>query len=176
VVALANANTPEVMSFTLVTTLLLFLPLVVLMMPIAFVIRVGVDAQELDPSRPELLPRKYLMPALMTLLVALVSSLSLHEPEVRDAFRSTQQLVEAGLAVIREEDLPEPLLDARAFVDMAEAPYSMSWSDRIETFFGPRPVGAELSQFLIITRFHNGYAIACIYSSNRSVPTCTNHR
>jgi hypothetical protein len=168
----------EVDSFgsTLVTTLLTFLPLVVLMMPLALFIRLGVDAQRIDPDRPHLWARRYLTPTLLTLVVVLVGSLSLYSRPVRDAFRYTDQMVQQGLiAAASQKDLPEPLRDVNGFRSRARGGYSLAWSDRVETFFGPRPAGGESSQFLIITRFENDFVFACVFSDNRPVPNCTKY-
>lgn len=160
---------------TLILVIYTFMPLVILMMPLAFLIRLGADAQKVDPSRPYLWPRRYLIPLLLTLLAGLVGSFSLYGPEVRSAFRYTDQMIRQGQVAGNAAKLPEPLSDVARFSSEASGPYTLTWSDRVETFFGPRPAGAELSQFLIIARFENGFAFACIFSENRSAPNCTNY-
>jgi hypothetical protein len=160
---------------TVILVFYTFLPLVVLMMPLAFLIRLGVDAQQPDPSRPYLWARRYLVPLLLTLVVGLVASFSLYGPEVRKAFHYTDQMIQQGMAASGEKDLPVPLSDVAGFSSKANGPYSLAWSDRLDTYFGPVPAGAELSQFLIIARFENGFAFACVFSENRSTPSCTNY-
>lgn len=161
---------------TVLLILLTFMPLVVLMIPIAFLIRLGVDAQRVDPDRPYLWPRRYLIPVILTLLVVGIGSLSLYSPHVRDAFRYTDRMIQDGLVVSSsQKELPEPLRDVNGFHSFARGKYTLMWSDRVETFFGPRPAGKELSQFLIITRFENGFAFACIFSENRPAPNCTKY-
>jgi len=161
---------------TLIMVMLMFLPLAVLMMPLAFFVRLGADAQERDPNRPNLWPRRYLIPLILTLAAVVVGSLSLHSAQVRAAFRSMDQMVQQGLITAAgDKELPVPLRDVKGFRSEARGPYTFMWSDRVETFFGPRPAGAELSQFLIITRFENGFTFACIFSENRSTPNCTNY-
>jgi hypothetical protein len=166
----------ETFASTLFTILITFMPLVVLMMPLAFFIRLGVDAQRVDPDRPYLWPRRYLIPIVLTLVAVGGGSLSLYSTQARDAFRYTDQLVQQGLvAASGEKEVPEPLRNVEGFQSEARGAYTLTWSDKVDTFFGPRPVGAELSQFLIITRFENGFVFACIFSDNRPMPNCTKY-
>lgn len=161
---------------TVLLILLTFMPLVVLMIPIAFLIRMGVDAQQVDPARPYLWPRRYLIPVILTLVVVGVGLLSLYSPQVREAFQYTDQMIRDGLVASSSQNgLPEPLRDVSGFRSNARGKYKLMWSDRVETFFGPRPAGKELSQFLIITRFENGFAFACVFSENRPAPNCTKY-
>lgn len=164
----------EFFGSTIITVLLMFLPLTVLFFPLAWMIRIGTDSQRVDPDRPHLWARRYIVPALLTLVAVSMGSLSLYAPEYRDAFRYVDQMVKAGITA-PANDLPDPLTDVAGFKANAQGTYTLAWSDRLETFFGPRPAGSELSQFLIITRFENGFAFACVFSSNRNVPNCTNY-
>lgn len=162
---------------TMVTVLLMFLPLVVLMTPLSFLVRFGVDARQVERDKPHLWPRRYLIPVLLTLIVIGAGCLSLYSRQARAAFRYTDQMIQQGLiAAAGGKDLPVPLQDVRGFSSEARGAYSMAWSDRVETFFGPVPEGAEMSQFLIITRFENGFSFACIFSDIRPTPNCTNYR
>lgn len=176
IIATSDAWYLGTLGSTLITVLLTFLPLVVMMTPLAYIIRLGVDSQVPDTSRPYLQARRYLIPLLVTGLVVVLASFSLYSPEIRRAFLGTNQLVQEGLSAKANDAMPEPLKEIAGFPGQAVGNYRLQWSDRVETFFGPRPAGAELSQFLIITRFENGFAFACLYSGNRSVPTCTNYR
>jgi hypothetical protein len=161
---------------TLITVLLTFMPLAVLMMPLALFVRLGVDVQQPSPDRPYLWARRYLIPIILTLVVIGVGSLSLYSQPVREAFRYTDQMVQQGLiAAASEKELPQPLRDVNGFRNEARGSYTLRWSDRVNTFFGPVPEGAELSQFLIITRFDNGFVFACIFSDIRPVPNCTKY-
>lgn len=174
--ALANRWGQASFGMTFVTIFLTFMPIVVLMMPAAFLIRLGADAQQVDPSRPYLWARRYLIPLVLTLFVVGLGTLSLYGPEVRDAFQYNNAMVRDGLLAGSQNRLPGPLRDVAGFLEQSSGRYSLEWSDRLDTFFGPRPAGAEMSQFLIITRFDNGFSFACVYSQNRAVPNCTNYR
>lgn len=150
----------------------IFMPLIVLMMPIAYLIRAGVDAQRLYSDRPHLWARKYLIPFFLTLVAIALGALSLFPREQRLAIRQVNDFIVAGESAKNESELPEPLKDITGYWENAEGSYALTWSDRVDTFMGPRPAGAELSQFLVIVRFENDFAFACVFSSNRGVPNC----
>jgi len=175
VMALRNVWGGEFFSATLILMLLTFMPLIILMMPVAFIIRLGVDAQQVDPDRPYLWARRYLIPALLTLLVIFLGGLALYSNDNREAFHYVQAMLQQGWQSSSIEALPEPLQDVRGFMENARGKYQLSWSDRVDTFFGPVPAGSELSQFLIIARFENGYAFACVFSENRPRPNCADY-
>jgi hypothetical protein len=173
---LQSAWGTEIVGTAALAALLMFMPLAVLMMPLAFFVRLGVDGQQRDPDQPYLWARRYIIPIFLTLVVVGAGSLSLYSPQARAAFRYTDQMIRQGqIATAGQKALPEPLRSVNGFVDEARGSYSLAWSDRVETFFGPRPAGRELSQFLIITRFENGFVFACIFSENRPTPNCTNY-
>jgi hypothetical protein len=150
-----------------------FLPMAILFMSLSVVIRLGVDAQQVDPDRPHLWARRIIFPVLLTIAAVLVGTLSLHSKPVQKAFYLVDDMIRQSLQVSSTQALPQPLAEIPGFLENAQPPYTLSWSDRIDTYFGPRPAGFELTQFLIITRFQNDYSIACIFSQNRNVPSCT---
>jgi hypothetical protein len=152
-----------------------FMPLVVLFMPIAYLVRRGTDSQEVDPDRPYLWARRIVIPLMLTFLIFLLASFSLYSADVRDAFRYTRTMVADSLAVQTAETLPVPLREVQGYRENASESYSLGWSDRVETFFGPRPATGEMSQFLIITTFENDFRFACVFSRTTSVPSCTNY-
>lgn len=175
VIALAHNWGVDSFGSTVVTVMLTFLPLTVLFFPLALFVRIGTDSQNIDPDRPYLWARRFIIPALLSVIVVIVGSFSLYATEARAAFRYVDQMTREGLSAPTTNELPKPLADVVGFKVNAGATYTMAWSDRVETFFGPRPAGSEMSQFLIITRFENGFAFACVFSENRNVPNCTNY-
>lgn len=170
--ALQSAWGGEFFGATLLLMLFTLMPMIVLMLPIAYVIRLGVDAQHVDPDRPYLWARKYLIPAALTLFAVFLGSLALHSKNERAAFQYTLTLIEEGQRSSSVGTLPEPLKDVTGFLENAKGSYSLAYSDRLDTYFGPIPVGPELSQFLIIVRYENGFAFACVFSENRTNPNC----
>jgi hypothetical protein len=51
----------------------------------------------------------------------------------------------------------------------------LEYTDQVETFMGPRPVTGEMSQFLIIAEFENGFRFACVFARTTISPNCTNY-
>lgn len=149
-----------------------FMPLIVLMMPISLLIRAGVDAQYVAPDRPYLWARKYLIPLVLTLLAVIMGAFSIYSNEQREAIKTVNQLVLQSRQAGSFSALPKPLQDVTGYLENAHGKYTLAWSDRVDTFFGPVPADSELSQFLVIARFENGYAFACVFSNNRNIPNC----
>jgi hypothetical protein len=152
-----------------------FMPLIVLMMPIAYLVRLGVDAQERDPSRPYLWARSYIIPALLTVVVIILGSLSLYPKDHRRAISYVQEMIQTGRQAGNLAGLAAPLKDVDGYIENGYGPYTVSLNENIESFFGPRPIGSEMSQFLVITRFENGFSFACIFSENRKIPNCAKY-
>lgn len=175
IMALQSVWGGEFFGAALILLLVTFMPLILLMVPIAFVVRLGVDAQQVDPERPYLWARRYLIPAFLTVLVIALGGLALYSKDKREAFQYVQAMLQQGQRSDSLEALPEPLQAVRGFMENARGDYQLSWSDRVDTFFGPVPDGPELSQFLIIARFENGYALACVFSANRPAPNCADY-
>jgi hypothetical protein len=149
-----------------------FMPLIVLMMPISLLVRAGVDAQQVRQDRPYLWARKYMIPMALTLIAVILGAFSLYSPEQRQAILTTNSLIAQAKQAGTQSQLPAPLQPVSGYLENAHGPYTLDWSDNMDSFFGPRPAGAELSQFLIIARYQNGFSFACVFSSNRTVPNC----
>jgi hypothetical protein len=150
-----------------------FLPLAVLLMPLVYMIRLGVDAQTVDPFNPQ--PRRrVLVPGILTLVAISLAAFSLYSSDVQHAFRYVDNMVKTGLQAASIEELPPSLRNVTGFRENAISEYELYWSENAEEFFGPRPATGEMSQFLIFTRFKNGYRIACVFSATTTVPNCTN--
>jgi hypothetical protein len=172
IIALTRTWGQNIFTGTLLYLSCTFLPLIVLMMPISLLIRTGVDAQYVAPDRPYLWARKYIIPIALTLLAVIMGSFSMYSTEQRQAITTVNQLVLQSKQAGSLSALPKPLQDVTGYLENAHGKYTLAWSDRVDTFFGPRPAGSELSQFLVIARFENGYAFACVFSSNRNTPNC----
>jgi hypothetical protein len=152
-----------------------FLPLVVLLMPLAYIIRAGVNAQLEDPNRPYLWARRYLVVGLITIGVLVVASFSLYDRQTRQAFYFMNDLVKEAQTAGSAQQLPETLQTVQGYWENARGAYRLAWSDDIEAFMGPQPVGLETSQFIIVARFQNGFAFACIFQPGGTyAPFCTN--
>lgn len=173
--AVRNEWGSETLLRTVILLLYTFLPLVVLFMPIAFLVRRGTDAQEVDPDRPYLWARRYVIPLLLTFLILLIASFSLYTDDARNAFRYMRTMLENSQPAQTIEALPRSLQLVQGYLENAKGPYSLGWSDKVETFMGPVPATGGLSQFLIIATYENGFQFACVFSRTTTVPNCTNY-
>jgi hypothetical protein len=150
----------------------IFLPLIVLLMPISFLIRAGVDVQKPHYDRPYLWARKYIVPFILTLVAISLGALSLYSKDVRLAIRTVNEMILEGKQSNSVSTLPKSLRDVSGYLENAYGNYELTWSDRVDTFMGPVPAGAELSQFLVIARYDNGFSFACVFGSNLGIPNC----
>ncbi len=169
---LARTWGQESLGTLLMYLLCIFLPLIILMMPISFFIRAGVDAQKPHYDRPYLWARKYIIPFILTLVAILLGAFSLYSKDVRLAIRTVNEMILEGNQSNSISALPKSLQDVSGFLENAYGNYNLTWSDRVDTFRGPVPAGAELSQFLVIARYDNGFSFACVFSSNLGIPNC----
>jgi len=170
---LINGWQTDMFGSTLLLMSCSFLPLIVLLAPIALLIRSGVEAQSIPKDQPHLWARKFLHPLFLTLIAITLGALSLYSKEHRLAIQTVNQIIIDGRqAMVGEMEFPQSLEDVPDFTVYADGSYTLTWSDRVDTFMGPRPAGAELSQFLIIASFDNGFSFACVFSDNRTTPNC----
>jgi uncharacterized membrane protein (DUF106 family) len=149
-----------------------FMPMIILLTPIAWLIRTGVDAQYIPLAQPNLWARKFLIPVALTVVVVILGCLSLYTRDHRLAIQKVNEMILSGKTAASTNDLPQPLKEIPDYLQHARGAYTLTWSDRLDTFMGPRPVGAELTQFLVVARFNNGFSFACVFSNNRDTPNC----
>ncbi len=152
-----------------------FLPMAVILMPIGWLIRAGVNAQHPDPDRPELWARRYLIPAVIMLVVVAVGSLSIHDSDERYGFRVVNNLILEAKQASDPSQLPVPLQSVQGYLEGAKGPYGLSVSTDLENFMGPQPVGDQLEVFLVVVEFDTGLRFACVFQGHETVvPACTN--
>jgi len=161
---------------TILLMLTTFIPMVLILAPVALLIRFSVNNL---PTGIEgiLAPRRLGLPVLTTLLALLLGFMGLYSGEVKAAFYQTQALVEQGLAVSNAGSLPEPLQPVQGFIPNATGRYTLEWSDDSARFMGPRPVTSRsASDFLIIVRFQNGFSLACVFVPGVKLSPCANYQ
>jgi hypothetical protein len=152
-----------------------FLPMSVLLMPVAWLVRAGVNAQHPDPDHPELWARRYLIPAVLTFLVLALGTFSSFDGNQRDGIRIVRQLILDSKGIGTVEQLPKSLQTVQGYIQGRSDSYRFTISDDIENFMGPQPVGGKLSQFLVVVDFQTGLRFACIFQAGVTVaPYCTN--
>ncbi len=152
-----------------------FLPMAVLLMPIAWLIRTGVNAQHPDPDHPELWARRYLIPGVLSIVVIGIGLLASYDSNQREGIRIVQQLITESAGISSVEQLPKPLQSVKGYIEGRQESYQFDISDDLENFMGPQPVGGQLGQFLVVVEFPNGLRFACIFQAGVTVtPYCTN--
>jgi hypothetical protein len=152
-----------------------FLPMAVLLMPVAWLIRAGVNAQHPDPDHPELWGRRYLIPGVLSLVVLGIGFFSTFDANQRDGFRIVHALIEETASIKTVEALPKSLQTVQGYINGRQGAYELSFSDDLENFMGPQPVSGLLSQFLVVAEFESGLSFACIFQAGVTVaPYCTN--
>ncbi len=161
---------------TVLLMLTTFIPLVLILMPVALLIRFSVDRL---PTGVEglLAPRRIGFPLVTTALAVILGVMGLYSAEVRTAFYQTKALVDQGMAASSASQLPEQLQPVVGFIPNANGSYTMEWSDEAERFMGPRPVTSRSSSdFLIIVRFQNGFILSCVYAPGVKQSPCANYQ
>ena len=161
---------------TVLLMLTTFIPMVLILAPVALLIRFSVN-QLPTGSGGSLAPRRLGLPVLTTLLALVLGFMGLHSSEVKAAFYQTQALVEQGLDISDAGGLPEQLQPVQGFIPNATGRYTLEWSDDSARFMGPRPVTSRsASDFLIIVRFQNGFSLACVFVPGVKLSPCANYQ
>lgn len=168
------SGSPEETIGTLFLTLYTFMPLLVILTPAAFFIRYAVSH---FPTQKGEAPQKrfYAVIAGVTLTAVILGVFSLYPEEVRYGFQITNTFVIQSMKA-GPSRIPEKLQYVKGFYPNANGRYTLSYSQDVEAYMGPRPVTARLnSDFLIITKYDNGFTFACVTAPGLKEPaSCTN--
>lgn len=150
-----------------------FATLAVILTPIAFLIRISVE--HLQSAGASFSLRRVWLPVLVTGLVVFLGISRLYPHEVRAAFISTRATIEAGMNSANPGQLPDALRDVQGFIPNANGRFRLEWSDQVDLFSGFYPqFNRDKRDFLIIARYTNGFAVACLFSYGASQPPCAN--
>ncbi len=97
-------------------------------------------------------------------------------PAARQALQDANQLTLDGISsVAQKTDLPAPLVPVEGFSAYANGPYTLKWSDAVDTLNVLRPATDDpVIESLIIIRFDNGYEFGCVYTPPSHAPKCIN--
>lgn len=157
---------------SIVVSIATFLPLVVLMAPLAYLIRWGVDVQEVDPDAPRGAWQRVGVPVLLAVMVALVGYFGAYDQNTRQALQTVNQWIrqsqEAGAPV-------EALQTVKGLTDPLGGAYRLGRSDAVDDFLGPNATFRDPNQFLVVAQFGKGFRFACVFVPGNVVPPyCTN--
>ncbi len=167
-------GSPEQTIGTLFLTLYTFMPLMVLLIPAAFLIRFSVS--HFPARRQDMLnSRQVIVPVLASLFAVVLGTFALHPEEVRFGFQTTHQLIQQGMKA-GSRNIPEKLQSVQGFFPNANGRYTLEYSQDVEAYMGPRPVTTRLnSDFLIVATFDNGFSFACVTAPGLKEPaSCAN--
>lgn len=161
---------------TILLMLTTFVPMVLILMPVALLIRFSVDRL---PKGLEgiLAPRRLGLPLVTMALAIGLGVMGLYSAEVKSAFYQTQTLINQGMAAKSTGQLPEQLQPVVGFIPNANGRYTLEWSDEVERFMGPRQVtNRSASDFLIVVRFQNGFLMSCVFVPGVKQSPCANYQ
>lgn len=157
-----------------IVSILTFLPLTVLFLPITWFIRTATNAQVPDPLQPQLWGRRYIIPAILSVGVIVIALFGMYSSSQRGAIRWMDQLIQDNTSKDRSQ-LPKILTPVQDFIPGARSRYQLYISDKVDDFMGPQPANRELSQFLTVAEFDSGLRFACIFVTGQPEPSyCTN--
>ena len=154
-----------------------FLPRLIIYLPLAFLFRWALN--NLDRSMPGYPPglRRPLKVIVVLLTLAVIGGrFSILAPEARQALQDGNALVLEGMSA-RDNGvaLPEPLLVVDGFSTYAKGPYTLEWSNDVDSLPVTRPIADfGVIESLIIFRFENEYQFGCAYTPPSHVPKCIN--
>lgn len=164
-------DTPAWLGGMSIITFISFLPMALLLAPVAFLVRFTAEA---FVSEPDAYQRRGVLrwwrPLAATLIFLAFGLSTLFPQHVRDALQETYDSVNIGLT----GDVPTMLEPVWKFPSGADGTYTIEYSDSWQSFEGQYAASLDpLSAFLIKVRFSNGFVISCLYSSS-SGPACLN--
>jgi hypothetical protein len=159
----------------LILFLFTFLPLVVIYMPLAALIRYLVLGwEEKNELQIFTLRRKMIMLALITGLPILMGAFSLFSKEDRAAIQSMNNLIQTGMQATAVEELPRPLQPVRGFVRYAQGSYTLEViSDPDIIPVSRPPASMDVTETAILVRYKNGFRFGCVFTPLSANPICS---
>jgi hypothetical protein len=154
--------------------LITFLPRVVLVLPIAGLIRWFLDVWDREIVRVTFSIRKLSLSLVALVLISILAGLlSLYPSDGRDALSKTNALVQAGILAEADDRLPTVLKTVDGFLQKASGGYSLQLSDNPDALPIPRPFASyQANEYAVIVRFENGYHFACVFVTPHPEPNC----
>lgn len=164
----------EFFSGFFVLLVMTFLPRAFLFLPIAGLIRwvLSIWAQEFQTVSFSV-QRLALSLLSLVLIAGLVGAFYLYPRYARQSLTQMDQLIQMGMQIPDEENLPTPLKKVSGFARGARGAYTLELSDNPDLLPVQRPIASYSDQeFAIFVRFENGYRFGCVYTSSVPDPSC----
>ena len=153
-----------------------FLPRLVLFLPLGIFFRWLVSQVEdaLLGFRGRL--RDLTLAILTTVAIIVVGGrISLYPPEAQRALREANELLLNAQILEDRDALPISLQLTDGFIELAQGPYTLEYSDNPNRLPVQRPtVSLDILEPLIIYRFENGYIFGCVFTPPTYVANCIN--
>jgi hypothetical protein len=159
------------LAYVLVLT---FLPRVVLLLPIAALIRWILDIWERELAHVTFSTRKLgASLAALVLISVLAGWLNLYSSDARYALQKTDQMIQTGMAAQSSEQIPVAIRTLDGFTQNAVGRYSLQLSDNPEALPIQRPPASyQTNEYAVIVRFEDGYHFACVFVPPHPEPNC----
>ena len=151
-----------------------FLPRAMLFVPTAALIRWGLHVWSEEFQSVSFSIRKLaLTGATIVLLAGAAGAFSLYTRAGRDALKTTNELIKAGMQAASADSLPEPLRSVDGFYQEAQGAFSLELSDNPDLLPVQRPIATfGVQEYAVFVRFENGYRFGCAYTPPYPDPAC----
>lgn len=150
------------------------LPMMVFFMPLGWLVRSAFFSMMGSVYNP-LYRRDLRMPLIALVLAIGLGAAALYPKDVRDSFAKMDNLVQMGLAAGSHDAAPEAFAHADGFPEDTLGTYTLQYTGELELFQWHLPAAADSTNaYLIVARFENDYAVACVYGEVVSYTVCSN--
>lgn len=150
------------------------LPMMVFFMPLGWLVRTAFFSL-MGPNYNPLYRRNLRMPILAIVLAVGLGAASLYPMNVRTSFSKMKNLVDLGLQAPTHAEVPAAFEHAYDFPENTLGSYTLQYTTEIDLFQWHLPAAADsTNSYLIVARFENDYAVACVYGDNITTTICSN--
>ncbi len=159
----------------LVTSLFLMLPFGAMVLPLTALVRVAVNQLTDYRDHTILLPRRWLMIALLLACAIGGGMLFRLKSDAQIMLQRANSMITAGLQAQGNDALPAPLRapNVQDFNAHATQKYQLEWQNHnLNLYAIPRPATPEYKMAVVIARFDNGWNLVCLYPDTQRDPGC----
>jgi len=108
-------------------------------------------------------------------LVVIGARASIYPEEAQRALQEANKLLLSSQSITDRDALPVSLQLTDGFIELAEGPYTLEYSDDPDRLPVTRPrVSLDVLEPLIVYRFENGYIFGCVFTPPAYVANCIN--
>ncbi|HEX2697532.1 MAG TPA: hypothetical protein VHM28_07455 [Anaerolineales bacterium] len=143
--------------------------------PPVFLLRWAIDVQEELFDKPFWIWRRIRLPLGLMIAVLGFSIFYVYPADVRDDMSNMNSIIQLGLR--NPSKLPDPLSEkstAESFLNYGTPIYTLELGDYID-FSDISPALQTENIIVIIARFNNKWALACLYRASNNAPICKSY-